>query len=192
MVVGDLTVADGPRTFVDLAAKLDEEQLAAVGDVVVRRYGMAALAAAVGRRPGRPGVVLARRVLPLLDGAADSPAETRARLRLHAAGFTGLVHGVVIRDHAGGWLTAPDLADEAARVAVQHDGLVHLVGSVEQRRNDLHRDELSRQHGWHVVVSTAVDDRNPHLLVAKVAAAYERAAKLLGPQILPAHLAQAS
>jgi hypothetical protein len=96
-----------------------------------------------------------------------------------------LVHGVVIRDQAGGWLSEPDLADEVAMVAVQHDGLVHLVGSVEQRRTDLHRDELSRQAGWQVVVSTALDDRQPRLLIAKVAAAYHRAALLLGPHVLP-------
>jgi hypothetical protein len=191
MVVGNLIIADGPRTFVDLAATLDVEKLAAVGDVVVRRYGLAALDAAVGRRTRRPGLVLARHVLPLLDGAAASPAETRARLRLHAAGFTELRHGVVIRDHAGGWLAEPDLADEAARVAVQHDGIVHLVGSVQQRRNDLHRDELSRQYGWQVVVSTALDDREPHLLMAKVTAAYQRAAQLAGPDVLPGHLRRA-
>jgi hypothetical protein len=178
IVVSDLVVADGPRTFVDLAAKLDLEQLVAVGDVVLRRYDLEALTAAVARRPRRPGVVLARQALPLLDPGSASPAETRARLRLHAAGYTSLVHGVVIRDEAGGWLAEPDLADETARVAVQHDGAVHFEGSLEQRRNDLHGDELSRQHGWQVVVSTAVDDRRPHLLVAKVAAAYERAALL--------------
>jgi very-short-patch-repair endonuclease len=173
-----LVVADGPRTFVDLAAKLNLEQLVAVGDVVLRRFTREALTAAVVRRARRPGIVLARQALPLLDPGSASPAETRARLRLHAAGYTELVHGVVIRDQAGGWLAEPDLADEVAKVAVQHDGAVHFEGGLEQRRADLHRDELSRQHGWQVVVSTAIDDRQPHLLLAKVAAAYERATRL--------------
>ncbi|MCW2571979.1 MAG: hypothetical protein JWO88_2037, partial [Frankiales bacterium] len=173
-----LVVADGPRTFVDLAATLHLEQLVAVGDVVLSRYGMDALSAAVVRRARRPGMVLARQALPLLDPGSASPAETRARLRLHAAGYTDLVHGVVIRDQAGGWLAQPDLADEVAMVAVQHDGAVHFEGGLEQRRADLHRDELSRQQGWQVVVSTAIDDRQPHLLIAKVAAAYERARRL--------------
>lgn len=192
IVVGSLLIADGPRTFVDLAAKLDLEHLVAVGDVVLRRYGAEALSAAVDRRPRRPGIVLARQALPLLDGASASPAETRARLRLHAAGFTALVHGVVIRDDSGGWLAEPDLADEVAKVAVQHDGAVHVEGGLEQRRNDLHRDELSRQRGWQVVVSTAIDDRQPHLLLAKVGSAYERAAGLLGPHVLPLPLRRAA
>ena len=191
IVVGALVIADGPRTYVDLAAKLTLEQLVAVGDVVLRRYGRDALTAAVDRRRRRPGIVLARQALPLLDAGAASPAETRARLRLHAAGFVGLRHGVVIRDRLGEWLAEPDLADEAAGVAVQHDGLVHLVGSVARRRADLQRDELTRQEGWQVVVSTALDDRQPHLLVTKVTAAYERAAQLRGAHVLPTHLAKA-
>ena len=182
-----LGVLDGPRTFVDLAAFLGFEALAAVGDVVLRRYDAASLQAAVDRRPRRPGLVLARRVLPLLDAGAASPAETRARLRLHAASFPALRHGVVVRDNGGGWLAEPDLADEVAKVAVQHDGLVHLLGDPERRRKDLQRDEVTRQADWQVV-ATAIDERQPQLLVAKVTAAYGRAARLWGLKVLPPHL----
>ncbi|MDT7538840.1 MAG: hypothetical protein QOI82_2425 [Actinomycetota bacterium] len=182
-----ITVADGPRTFVDLAPRLSLEQLVAVGDVLLRRYDEDALRAAVDRRPGRPGLAVARRALPLLDAGADSPAETRARLRLHAAGFASMRHGVVIRDASGGWLAQPDLADEEGRVAIQHDGLVHVVGTPGQRRKDIQRDELSRQADWDVVVSTALDDVRPELLIEKVSAAYLRAARLRGVQVLPPH-----
>ena len=183
-----LAVADGPRTFVDLAAHLSLEALVAVGDVVLRRYDADALQAAVDRRSRRPGLVLARQALPLLDAGADSPAETRARLRLHAAGFTGLRHGVVIRDEGGEWLAEPDLADDVAQVAVQHDGLVHVAGTPGRRRKDIQRDEVSRQADYEVVVSTALDDARPELLIAKVAAAYRRAARLRGAHVLPDHL----
>ena len=183
-----LPATDGPRTYVDLAALLPFEALAAVGDVVLRRYGPERLQAAVDRRRRRRGLVLARAVLPLLDPGSCSPAETRARLRLHDAGFTALRHGVVVRDRAGGWLSEPDLADELAKVAVQHDGLVHLQGDPERRRKDLQRDEVTRQADWQVVVSTALDDRQPGLLVTKVRDAYRRAGRLLGPHVLPPHL----
>jgi len=185
-----LGVADGPRTFVDLAASLSFEALVAVGDVVLRRYDEEALQVAVARRRKRPGLPLARRALPLLDAGSESPAETRARLRLHAAGFLGLQHGVVIRDDAGEWLAEPDLADEAARVAVQYDGWVHMVGDDKprRRRKEVQRDEVTRQADWDVVVATALDDARPDLLVAKVTAAYLRAARLWGPQVLPPHL----
>ena len=73
-----ITVADGPRTFVDLAATLSLEGLVAVGDVVLRRYDGGALRAAVDRRVRRPGLGLARRALPLLDAARTRPPR-RAR-----------------------------------------------------------------------------------------------------------------
>ena len=183
-----LPVADGPRTFVDLSCRLDLEGLVALGDVVLRRWGAGALEAAVDRRPRRPGLPLARRALPLLDARAGSPAESRARLRLHEAGFADLRHGVVVRDVNGGWLSEPDLADERARVAVQHDGAVHFSGGRRRREHDVQRDELTRQMDWQVVVATARDDRAPHLLVGKVADAYRRAARLWGADVLPPHL----
>ena len=184
----DVPVTAEPRTWVDLAAVLDLESLVALGDPVLRRWGRHRLEAAVERRRGHRGVVLARLALPLLNAGADSPAESRARLRLHAAGFNALVHGVDVRDELGGWLATPDLADPLARVAVQHDGLVHLVGDPERRRQDIQRDELTRQQDWQVVVSTAVDDRQPQLLVDKVADAYRRSGRLRGAHVLPSHL----
>lgn len=183
-----IPATDGPRTFVDLAGRLDLEALVAVGDVVLRRYDADALQAALDRRARRRGLPLARRALTLADAGADSPAETRARLRLHAAGFVAMRHGVVVRDAAGGWLAEPDLADEQARVAVQHDGLVHVVGSPRARRQDLQRDELTRQEDWQVVVATALDDQRPHLLLDKVTDAYRRSARLWGSHVLPPHL----
>jgi len=186
--LGGLVVADGPRVFVDVARGLDLEALVAVGDVLLRRYGAKALREAVSRRARRLGLPLARVALPLLDAGADSPAESRARLRLHAAGFTGLRHGVVVRGPGGGWLAEPDLGDEVARVALQYDGLVHLEGGLEQRRKDLQRDELTRQADWQVVIATALDDRRPHLLVEKVTDAYRRAGRQHGAHVLPLHL----
>jgi Ribonuclease G/E len=109
-------------------------------------------------------------------------------LRLHAAGFTALRHGVVVRDRSGGWLAEPDLADEVARVAVQHDGDVHRRAGARQWQHDVDRDEFTRAHGWQLVVATAEDDRRPYLLVEKTAAAYRRAAALRGRQVLPPHL----
>ena len=187
-VVEGVPVTSGPRTWVDLAAVLDLESLVAAGDVVLRRWGRQRLDAAVELRRGHRGVVLGRLALPLLDAGSDSPAESRARVRLHAAGFTALAHHVDVRDELGGWLATPDLADPVARVAVQHDGLVHLVGDPERRRQDIQRDELTRQQDWQVVVSTAIDDRQPQLLVDKVADAYRRAGRLWGRHVLPAHL----
>lgn len=65
---------------------------------------------------------------------------------------------------------------------------MHLLGDPRQRRNDVQRDEVTRQVDWQVVVSTALDDARPDLLIAKVTAAYRRAARLWGRHVLPPHL----
>lgn len=181
----ELSVADGPRTFADLSEHLALEALVAVGDVVARRWQPEDIAAAVKAHGRRRGAVLLRQAVPLLDRGADSPAETRARLRLHAAGFVRLRHKVVVRDVGGGWLGEPDLADDVARVGIQHEGAVHFTKGERQRMKDVGRDELMRAEGWQIVVSTAEDDRRPDKLIAKTTAAYLRQARLLGPGVLP-------
>jgi hypothetical protein len=180
-----IPVADGPRTFADLSEHLDLEALVALGDVVARRWKPEDIAAAVERHGRRRGAVLLRQAVPLLDKGADSPAETRARLRLHAAGLVRLRHKVVVRDVGGGWLGEPDLADEAARVGIQHEGAIHFMKGEKQRMKDVGRDEVMRAEDWEIVISTAEDDRRPDKLVAKVTAAYRRQARVLGQEVLP-------
>jgi hypothetical protein len=188
LVIKSLRMCDGPRTLADLANKLSLEDLVAVADVVARRYGEAALEETVARSWGRPGVVRLREAVRLADRGSDSPAETRARLRLHAAGFEALRHGVHVLDEAGEWLATPDLADRLAKVAVQHEGAVHFEKGERQRIHDVDRDDLTREMGWEVVVSTALDDADPARLIRKVTAAYLRSAQRCGPQVLPEHL----
>lgn len=183
-----IPVADGPRSFADLSEHLGLEALVALGDVVARRWDTEDIEAAVRAHGSRPGAVLLRQALPLLDKGADSPAETRARLRLHAAGFVRLRHKVVVRDVGGGWLGEPDLADEVARVGVQHEGAIHFLKGERQRMKDVGRDEVMRAEGWEIVISTAEDDRRPDKLVTKTTAAYLRQARVLGPGILPEFL----
>ena len=183
-----IPVADGPRLLADLSARLDLEALVALGDQVLRRWTAEEVAAAVTAHGRRRGAVLLARVVPLLDAGADSPPETRARLRLHAAGFTRMQHKLVIRDPHGGWLGEPDLGDPIAKVALQHEGAIHFEKGAKQRAKDVARDELARSAGWEVVVSTAVDDARPDRLMAKVEGAYLRQARVLGPGVLPSHL----
>jgi hypothetical protein len=160
-----------------LSASLRHTELVVLADAVTREVGLTSVERRVAAAHGVRGVRRARAALAVADPEADSPAETRTRLILHGAGFRGLRHGVDVSAD-GGWLARPDLADEEAQVAVQYDGLVHLGDDPEQRRSDIDRDELLRQHGWQVVVLTAVDLRNPQRMVQKVAAAYARASSV--------------
>jgi hypothetical protein len=162
------------RTFLDLAAQLSDVDLVVLADAVLRRVGVEAVERRLRSARGVRGVRRARGALLQADPLSDSPAETKTRLILHAAGFPRLRHGTDVVDAYGGWLARPDLADEEAKVAIQYDGLVHLGDDPERRRFDIDRDEVLRQHGWQVVVLTAVDLRNPQRMVAKAAAAYAR------------------
>ena len=167
-----------PRTFLDLAGRLDHVGLVVLADEVVRRVGAETVDLRLARAAGARGVRRARAALTVADPGSDSPAETRTRLVLHGAGFTALRHRVDVCDAYGGWLARPDLADPVAKVAIQYDGLVHLGDDPERRRADIDRDELLRVEGWQVVVLTAIDLRHPDRMVAKVAAAYARAASV--------------
>ena len=164
------------RTFLDLAPHLEDVALIVLGDAVAARTGKTRLMAAVTAAPGRRGVAAARKAVVLVDPHSESPGETRTRLVLHAAGFTGLRHAVDVSDEAGGWLARLDLGDPVAKVGIQYDGLVHFDGGPERWRRDIDRDELARQEGWEIVVLTALDLRDPQRMIDKVAAAYARAA----------------
>jgi very-short-patch-repair endonuclease len=166
------------RTFLDLAAVLSGVDLVVLADATLRMVGRDRVERRLRKAPGVRGVRRARGALLQADPLSDSPAETKTRLILHAGGFTGLRHGLDVVDPLDGWLARPDLADEAAKVAIQYDGLVHLGDDPERRRFDIDRDEDLRRRGWQVVVLTAVDLRDPDRMVAKVAAAYNRASSV--------------
>lgn len=174
------------RTFLDLSATLRLAETVELADAVARRVGIDALRDGVSAAPRRRGLARARAAVRLADPGAESPGESRARLLLHEAGMLGLRHGVVVRDQDGGWLAAPDLADPAARVAVQYDGLVHLDRGARRWQADVDRDELTRAAGWQLVVLTGRDLRQPHLAVHKVRAAYERAVGVAPPPLTAA------
>lgn len=190
MDVEGRSVVRGPRALADLAGDLTLDELVAAGDVLAGRYPAEEFARAITRAHRRRGVVVLRQAVPLFDSGSASPAETRARLRLHAAGFTAMVHKVIIRDKAGRWLAEADLGDPVAKVALQHEGKIHFEKGEEQRIRDITRDDGSRSMGWQVVNSTKLDDRQPGMLIRKITEAYYRAAQLRGVQVLPDHLVE--
>lgn len=183
VLLAGVAATSGPRTWLDLAAHLGLEDLVAVGDAVARstrRRGARRTpptrdrAGAAGRHPYRCACRLTGR---------DAPPPAAARRRVYRAPA-----------RRGGprraWRLAcqPGLADEVARVALQHDGEVHFLGGVERWRQDQLRDELTREQGWEVIQTTALDGRRPGQLIDRVARAYLRSAAVRGAQVLPMHL----
>lgn len=108
----------------------------------------------------------------LADGRAESPQETRVRLVLHGGGLPRPTAQYEVRD-AHGLVARVDFGWPELRVAVEYDGQWH--GEAGQFTRDRRRLNRLTAAGWTVVFVTAPDLHHPADLVARVAAALDRA-----------------
>ena len=76
---------------------------------------------------------------------------------------------------AAGWRGSTSVTGER-RWACSTTASSHFDGEAERWQRDIDRDELARAAGWEIVVLTALNLRDPQRMIAKVAAAYARAA----------------
>jgi hypothetical protein len=102
----------------------------------------------------------AAKAFSLADGRAESPQETRARLRILAAGFPAPVpqHEVWVKSSL---LARLDLAWPAAKVAVEYDGEWH--SDERQLAHDRYRLNKLVNAGWVVLHLTKGDLTDPVL-----------------------------
>lgn len=109
------------------------------------------------------------RALDLHDRAAESPQESRLRVRLVIAGLPKPVSQYVIRDARREFVARVDFAWPHARVALEYDGTWHADAG--QLRHDRRRLNRLLAEGWTVLHATADRLRHePDLVVAEVAA----------------------
>lgn len=122
---GPLPLTSAARTLIDCAREWDLEDAVVAMDAAllagrVTAEGLTRAAAGIHHWPGAPR---AARAAFLADGRAESPLETRGRLRLVGAGLTPSALQVEIR--SGGRLVGVvDAWFEDAAVAVEFDGRV--------------------------------------------------------------------
>lgn len=157
----ELTVVDGVRRTTPARAAWDVAGWLPVAPAVAIVDGLLRLAlvdrpellALVAARPGRRGVRRAGRVFDFADHRAQSPPESRLRVRLELAGLPRPVpqYRVVL---PGGTAYHPDLAWPHYRVAVEYDGVWHAEDS---ERIHLDRRRLNRlvAAGWVVLHVTS-------------------------------------
>jgi very-short-patch-repair endonuclease len=107
-------------------------------------------------RGGRRGL----RALDLHDPAAESPQESRLRVRLVSARVPRPVSQHVVRDPSGRFIARVDLAWPGHKVAVEYDGVWHA--DAKQLRHDRRRLNQLVAAGWTVLHVT--DDRLRHHL----------------------------
>jgi very-short-patch-repair endonuclease len=94
------------------------------------------------------------RVLSLVDARAESPQESRLRVRLTLAGLRPPVVQHDIYDPDGRFVARVDLAWPQQKVAVEYDGVWH-VGSAAQIHADRRRVSALASRGWTVLFVTS-------------------------------------
>lgn len=159
----DLALRSGPdfRAVDRVIDPLSDALVAA--DALSRLDGFSAddLSAFAARHPRRRGQRRLRRLVALLDPGAESPPETRARLRLLLAGLPRPVTQYVVP----GLPYRLDLAWPEFRVAVEYDGHDHTAS--DRRARDLDRLDALRRVGWVVIVITAPQLARQHWLAER-------------------------
>jgi hypothetical protein len=127
--------------------------------------------AVIARHPGARGVSRLRRVLPLVDGGAESPQETRTRLALIDAGLPKPQTQIVVRDEYGEFVARIDMGYEDLRVGIEYDGPQHWTNA-KQRERDIDRYSALFDLGWVIIrVSSELLRSRQGTLVARVDAA---------------------
>ncbi|WP_324274689.1 hypothetical protein [Blastococcus brunescens] len=122
---GPLRLTTPARTLVDIARQWPVEDAVVAMDAALlrKRVDAADLAAAVAAARSWPGAPRAARAAGLADGRAESPLETRGRLRLLGARLPTPQLQVEIRS-GGRLLGVADAWFDAAAVAIEFDGRI--------------------------------------------------------------------
>lgn len=162
-----LTITTPVRTWLDCAQWLRRSDLVAMGDAILHRQigtaGEFQHLLTWGYR--RRGMTAVRSTVPILDGGAESPAESWVRVLILDDGLPAPVCNLDILVN-GQWIARVDMAWPEARVIVEYDGAGHL--DERQRRRDAERLNALQAAGWLVIVLTADDLRRPRHLVRLV------------------------
>jgi REase_MTES_1575 len=129
----------------------------------------------IAEHPGARGLVRLRRVLPLVDGGAESPQETRSRLVLVHAGLPAPQTQITVLDDYGDFVARIDLGYRDLRVGIEYDGPQHWT-SAQQRDRDIDRYTALLDLGWTVIrVSSELLRHRRGTYVARVVAAMRAA-----------------
>ncbi|SCL16557.1 Transcriptional regulator, AbiEi antitoxin, Type IV TA system [Micromonospora rhizosphaerae] len=175
VVVHQLLIA--PGQFGRVAGIMATDPLRTVSDLILReqRYtAVSLLDSALNRgllRPedlqlvpsllrGRRGAVAARAYLTEADGRAQSPLETRTRLRCVDGKVPPDALQLEVRDHDGYLIGIGDMGWRASRIIAEADGRA-AQGSPDALFADRHRQNRLLNAGWAVLRFTWADTLRP-------------------------------
>ncbi|MBX7431151.1 hypothetical protein JDV09_03360 [Mycobacterium sp. Y57] len=177
-----LPVTNRERTAFDLGRHLDRPEALARLDALMwnQRFDIDDVVSLAERRPRARGVRQLCELLPLVDGGAASPRESRIRLWLLDNGFPRpqTQQPVVIGSRPVAFL---DLAWPKYLVAVEYDGDHHRKDR-RQYVKDINRLRMLEQMGW-IVVRVIAEDRPREWLARVEVALRDRGCPLDGVEI---------
>ncbi|MBS9532829.1 DUF559 domain-containing protein [Mycobacterium sp. M1] len=159
------------RTAFDIGCTLPSSQAVPILDALVRATGVAVddVAALADVKPGARGVRRLQSMLPLIDGGAESPPESRLRLLLVRAGLPAPETQIQFFDEYGRAFIRVDMGWRQWKVAVEYDGAQHWSDRY-QRSWDIDRIATLEEMGWVVVRVSAELLSRPHVVVDQVRA----------------------
>lgn len=178
MMRSGLLVTSKPRTLADCLTTMSALAALVVADsFLASGVDRAAVAAALDERGRCNGGRVARLVLDVADGGAESPGESQLRFVLWAYGLPRPETQVPISTHRGDYWA--DLGWSRWRVVLEYDGL----GKYQGRPGDDPREAVIREKvrqdaiheaGYRIVRVTKYDLRRPDALIRRILALLPR------------------
>ncbi|MCP2277102.1 hypothetical protein [Nocardia amikacinitolerans] len=154
-LINGIVATNAIRTAVDVARTTDRLDAVATLDSALRLgFSRTALLAESERHRGRRGYVQAVELIELADGRAESPMESRARLRCIDAGLPRPEPQVEVSTRNG--LRRLDLGWPEWRIGLEYDSATWHSGEAAAVRDDRRHNWLSAD-GWTVYYATATD-----------------------------------
>ena len=154
--LGGVQLTTPARTAADLARLLMRPDAIAALDAMLRLPGLTKVDVrrVLDRFVGYRGVVQARDLVDLADPRAESPQESRCRLRCVDAGFPAPEPQIEVYDHDGTFIARLDMGWLALLKAVEFDG-DETHSSARQQTRDRTRRTRAESRGWLIAVVTS-------------------------------------
>lgn len=156
-VVDRIPVTTADRTLVDVARSERRIDALALADTALRVGACSpqSLATQLDRQRGARGIVQARDIVRLADGRAESPMESRLRLRVVDGKLPPPEVQYWVCDENGRPVYRLDLAWPEYRLGLEYDGIDHL--NKPRQRSDLERRGWLIERGWRLISVTDTD-----------------------------------
>ncbi|KUH82721.1 MULTISPECIES: hypothetical protein [unclassified Mycobacterium] len=138
VTISEMRVTTPARTAFDLGRHLESRTVAVQRlDALANATGLkhVDVEAVIAAHAGARGIPRLRSVLPLMDGGAESPQETLARLALIDAGLPAPQTQVRIFDEYGQFVARVDMAYEDFKVGIEYDGPQHWTDPAVRQRD---------------------------------------------------------